>query len=522
MPAWDAAAARRYHRATKLTYLSVAAAARPLDWRTAPSPFKLYRGLETLPLPSELRGPDVPVLDVLAVGEQPVEAGLDLAGLARILSRGAGVVGSRRFPDGETYHFRAYSSAGALYPLELYVACTQLPDLEAGVYHFDPRELVLGRTRATDARACLAQAAGEPALLEAGAVLVVTGIMSRSAWKYGARAYRHVFWDAGTMLANLLALASSARLGPHLLTAFADREVDDLLGIDGELETSLALLAIGRAGSAPPTPQLDPVPDSEPIAPGRRYPEAIGLRAASRLQNADDARAWRAASTTLAHGSSGPVALARPTSTAAIPRDPVIPSPAPTGVALSRDPVDAVIRRRGSAREFALEAIPVAEAAAILARAAGPLPADIPPLTGVYVAAHALDGLAPGAYAFTPPDRFEPTRRGNLRRAAGHACLGQPLGATSAATAFLMVDLERVLETLGSRGYHAASLDAGVRTGRIYLGAYAQRLGATGLAFYDDEASELVAPGTRLAPMMSFAIGVDGRRRGLRRHSPSG
>lgn len=45
-------------------------------------------------------------------------------------------------------------------------------------------------------------------------MLVVTEIMSRSAWKYGAHAYRHLFWEAGTMLANLVALAASARLGP--------------------------------------------------------------------------------------------------------------------------------------------------------------------------------------------------------------------------------------------------------------------------------------------------------------------
>lgn len=80
-----------------------------------------------------------------------------------------------------------------------------------------------------------------------------------------------------------------------------------------------------------------------------------------------------------------------------------------------------------------------------------------------------------------------------------------------------MLDLQRVLEALGSRGYHAASLDAGMRVGRIYLGAYARGLGATGLTFYDDEVAKLVAPGTRLEPMMSIAIGIDARRPGLRR-----
>ncbi len=452
-------------------------------------------------LPRELPDADVSALDSLAAGEQPVDREPDLAGLGWILRWGAGVMRSRVLADGETFYFRAYPSAGALYPLELYVACASLRHLDGGLYHFHPEELVLRRIRARDVRASLAVATGEPGLAEAGAVLVVTGIMSRSAWKYGARAYRHVFWDAGTMLANLVALATSARLDPRVLTAFADREVDGLLGIDGERETALALLTIGRASSAPPAGRPEPVElGVEPIARGERYPEAEELRAASCLHDEDEVRNWRAAAASLARESGDDCEDA-----------------ATTGGALSCDRVDAVIRRRGSTREFALSPVPVAEAAAILTRAAGSFPADVPALNDVYLAVHALEGLAPGAYAFSPPDRFRQTRRGNLRRAAAYACLGQLQGGTSAATVFLMLDLQRVLEALGSRGYHAASLDAGMRVGRIYLGAYARGLGATGLTFYDDEVAKLVAPGTRLEPMMSIAIGIDARRPGLRR-----
>lgn len=502
MAGWDPAPARNYHERTKHTYASVHGVPQRLDRGELPNPFKLYRGLEALPLPSERSRPDVRALDTLAVGDQPADGELDLAGLAWILRWGAGVVRSRSSPGGETYHFRAYSSAGALYPLELYVACAPLPDLERGLYHFHPCELALRRLRPSDTRASLAEAAGEPGLDEAAAVLVVTGIMSRSAWKYGARAYRHLFWDAGTMLANLVALAASAHLGPRLLTAFADGDVNRLLGVDGEREAALALLAIGRAGGARRGGRLEPLePDVEPVSPrGRRYREALELHAASCLHDADEVRAWRAAAGSLGGGSSAEVESA-----------------ARAGVALSRDPLEAVIRRRGSTREFALVLVPVAEAAAILTRAAGPLPADVQSLNDLYLSAHALDGLERGAYAFSPPDRFQPTRRGNLRRAAGYACLEQWLGATSAATVFLMVDLERVLMALGSRGYRAASLDAGVRAGRIYLGAYAQGLGATGLTFYDDEVTKLVAPGRQVQPMMCVAIGVDARRPGLRR-----
>ena len=59
------------------------------------------------------------------------------------------------------------------------------------------------------------------------------------------RGYRHVWWDAGTMVANLLALAAADGLEPRLHTAFVDADVNDALGIDGEHEYALALLGLG-------------------------------------------------------------------------------------------------------------------------------------------------------------------------------------------------------------------------------------------------------------------------------------
>jgi len=365
---------------------------------------------------------------------------------------GAGVGRTRSFPGGETYHFRAYSSAGALYPLELYVACAPLPDVEGGLYHFHPRELAL-EAPAPERCAGLARRSRRRARPGRG--------------RRRARGHRdHVSQRLEVRRSRLpppvLGGGHDARQPgrarcvrasrPRLLTAFAGGDVSRLLGIDGEREAALALLAIGRAG------RLDPrEPDVEPISRDeRRYREAVELHAASCLYGAHEVRASPAAAL-LARGSGGEAEAA-----------------ARAGVALSRDRLEAVIRRRGSTREFALGPVPVAEASAILTRAGGPLPADVPPLNDLYVTAHALDGLEPDAYAFSPPDRFQPTRRADLRRAA--ACLEQALGATSAATVFLMVDLERALKALGSRGYRAASLDAGVRAGRIYLGAYAQAL----------------------------------------------
>jgi SagB-type dehydrogenase family enzyme len=452
---WDLAAVSEYHEHTKHSFESVRRSARPLDWDNRPHPFKEYLGLEARPLPREL---------------------------AHLLRWGAGVVRTRTLPDGDVYSFRTYSSAGALYPVEVYLACAELEGLQAGVYHFHPRELALRQLRRGDVRSALAEAAVAPELSEAAAVLVLTGIHWRSAWKYQARAYRHLFWDAGTMLANLLALASAGGIEARLLTGFVDAQVDRLVGAGGEREWSLALLALGRAASAPPCGELEPLQLGVAPLSHREvaYPLAAALHAASCLTDADDVWRYRAP--------------AKPGA--------VAPSPPDWG-----KPLETVLRRRGSIRDFSPRAVLVSTLAAILDHAAAPIPADAPPCNEIFVIANAVEGLEPGVYRFRPPDGFELVRAGSFRREAGYLCLEQPLGALAAGTIFLLADLGPVLATLGNRGYRAAQLEAGIRAGRIYLGAYARDLAATASTFYDDDVTRLVAPGTDKSTLLAAAVG---------------
>jgi hypothetical protein len=168
---------------------------------------------------------------------------------------------------------------------------------------------------------------------------------------------------------------------------------------------------------------------------------------------------------------------------------------------------DEVFRRRGSIRDFAPDPISRDDLTAILARAMGPIPLDVSPWIEFRLIVNAVDGLAPGAYRFDPPDGFELLRAGDFRRQAGYLVLEQLLGALAAATTFAMADLDAVLERHGNRGYRAVQLEAGIRVGRVYLGAFARRLGATASTFYDDDVSALLAPEERLSPMLSVAVG---------------
>lgn len=474
--------ARRYHERTKHSYESVRASRHVLDWANRPHPFKEYVGVEAVALPEEALGASV----------EPVRTGRpSLAQLAWILRWGAGVIRTRRLLGGEVYGFRTYSSAGALYPVEVYVACGDSGGLPAGLYHFHPGELALRRLRNEDVRGVLAAAADDSELARAGAVLALTGILWRTAWKYQARGYRHLYWDAGTMLANLLALATAAGFEARLLTGFLDGDVNRVLGVDGEGEAALALLSVGRGDAAPTATALEDLHLQVAPLSGREvpYPEAHAFHAASSLTTRVEIRRYR-----------------QPRERTG--RD----EPRPHADGLAPERLVAVLRRRGSVREFSHDAIPSTDLVEILASASAPIPADIPAWNEVDLIASAVDGVRPGAYRFDPPSRLELLRPGNFRAHAAFLTLEQPLGARAAATNFLLADLERVLAAHGNRGYRAAQLEAGVRVGRIYIAAFARRLGATASTFYDDDVTDFFAPRSGKAPMLCAAFGRVSRR----------
>ncbi len=86
--------------------------------------------------------------------------------------------------------------------------------------------------------------------------------------------------------------------------------------------------------------------------------------------------------------------------------------------------------------------------------------------------------------------------------------LNQALAADGSAAIFLMSDLNKVLKHLGNRGYRAAQLEASIIGGRLYMGSYAYRLGATGLTFYDDLVTDFFSPhGKGKSVMFMVVIG---------------
>jgi SagB-type dehydrogenase family enzyme len=150
----------------------------------------------------------------------------------------------------------------------------------------------------------------------------------------------------------------------------------------------------------------------------------------------------------------------------------------------------------------------------------GEIPADFldtgsPHLNQLYLIVHAVDGLQPGAYALDRDRRrIELIKAGEFRREAGYLGLEQALPAEAAATIFFIADLDAVFERFGNRGYRAAQLESGIIGGKIYLAAYAQGFGASGLTFYDDDVIEFFSPRAQgESAIFQVAIGKPAKRR---------
>ncbi|MFP3867157.1 MAG: SagB/ThcOx family dehydrogenase [Desulfobacteraceae bacterium] len=145
------------------------------------------------------------------------------------------------------FAFRAAPSAGALYPVETYVAVHQVTRLDPGIWHFQVRQFGLELVAPGDFRRELVAAGLNQSFLgKAAVVFIWSGILHRSLWKYRQRAIRYLFLDAGHICQNLHLAATALGLGCCPVGAFFDGEVERLLQIDGQEEVALYLAAVGR------------------------------------------------------------------------------------------------------------------------------------------------------------------------------------------------------------------------------------------------------------------------------------
>jgi hypothetical protein len=401
--------------------------------------------LPRIQLPRDLPTTTTPAIAVLAGTADIPLAALDLPGLARLLHLSAGVVRTAMRPYA-TWLFRAAGSAGGRFPLEVYVAVPDGTGLPTGVHWYDPLEHALVQVGPSPS-------GGVP-------TLVVTGVPWRTGWRYRERGYRHVYWDAGTMLAQTLAVADSAGLTARLFSRFPDATVTDLVGADGIHEWPVTVIALGDG-----TPALEatgPAATGDVDAAPMEFPLATAAQQAGDLDTIG----------------------------------PVWGLGAPIDVPLAGTrPIEGVVLARGSQRRMdATRGLPEQTLrTAMLVAMRG---IDVPH----FVVAHDVPPLAPGVYRW--PDLSEPRRTGELREELYRVCLEQGLASEAA---FVVIGATDV-QALDDREYREAQLAAGLVEGRLHLAAYSLGAGATGMTFLDSEIHGLL--GEPLNGLLFTCVGV--------------
>jgi len=413
----------------------------PNDDARFPGAYKDY-DLPRVPLPREWPLDPTPATAVLARGG-PAMAN-DVTSLARVLHLSAGVVRTTGEPK---VLFRAAGSSGGCFPLELYVSARGVEGIVDGVHWYDPEAHALVRIA--------------PPARSGDTTLIVTGVPFRTGWRYVERGFRHLYWDAGTMLAQALAVS-----GGRLLSRFPDAQVTRLVGADGTHEFPLALVTLGE-------PAIEPTGEA---AAGDVRAE-LEFPLITQAQRAGDLEA-----------------LGEPW-----------PLGDPIQAPLSPD-LEAVILQRGSCRRMdATATIPRATYEFALQSALRGI--DVPH----YAIVHGVEGLESGLYR-----DGELRRAGNLREEALWLAWSQGIARDAAFDVFGATDLAR----LDDRGYREAQLAAGIVAGRLHLAAYALGLGASGMTFLDSEVEAFL--GEPLGGLLMTCVGVPAyrNRRGGRPGEP--
>ena len=215
-----------------------------LDWGTKPDLYKEYPQAGKIELPAFEPAREMGLDKTLRQRKsiRDFQAGpISMGQLAYLLWASTGI---QRVEDG--YEFRTAPSAGALYPIETYVVVNNVKSLEPGAYHYAIRSHQLEQLEQRDLRRQIAAAAlGQGMCATAAAVFIWSAVFERCKWKYGQRAYRYIYLDAGHIAENLALAAVSLNLGTCEIGALYDDHVNAIIGIDGIEESTICMAAVG-------------------------------------------------------------------------------------------------------------------------------------------------------------------------------------------------------------------------------------------------------------------------------------
>lgn len=211
----------------------------------SPSSFKNYPDVERIQLPDPDLTQSADLWQCLARRRSERNTALDplsLGELSKLMWGTQGITARAGM-----HLLRTAPSAGALYPFETYLYVDKVEEVPQGIYHFNVADFALECIKAGDFnQAFTAASLGQPVVRRAAVVIIWTAMMLRCMSKYRDRAMRYIPMDMGHVCQNVQLAAIAMGFGSCPIGAFYDDDFNELLGVDGQEETVLYLITVGK------------------------------------------------------------------------------------------------------------------------------------------------------------------------------------------------------------------------------------------------------------------------------------
>jgi SagB-type dehydrogenase family enzyme len=493
--------AREYHRRTKHALSRYARGPNGLDWANQPDPFRTFSGAPRRHWGLSADELHTPYVLLRRPGATPA-APLTGENLGVLFEISLGLSAWKTF-GGSSWVLRCNPSSGNLHPTESYLLCPDLPGLDRGTYHYAPGDHALERRAEPGSD-------WNAAFPPGGALVGLSSIHWREAWKYGERAYRYCQHDAGHALAALRYAGAALGWRARLLDHWSDEELAQLLGLDRKEDFECA---------EPETPELVLW-----VGPGMEPPDPDALLAAVATSS------WSGRANRLSPRnvrweviSAAERACRKPrTARMEPPPPPPLPGALPSPTRLSAADL---FRQRRSAQAFDGETAMSADAFFAVLDACLPRPL-VPPLDAlpwlprVHFAlfVHRVEGLTPGLYIMARTSEGEEALRdhmgsgwtwskvsgcpphirlslllaGDVSQEARIVSCHQDIAADSAFSLGMIAQVEETLAE-GPWAYRHLFWEAGVLGQVLYLESEAWGFRGTGIGcFFDDEVHRLL------------------------------
>lgn len=216
----------------------------PSSWKRIYT--KDYPRLERIQLPKSISSLNTSISAVLLKRKsERTFSGkkVSLSKLGTLLFYSAGVI-----PGAKTWDTtrRFYPSAGARYPLEVYLSTNNIKGLENGLYHYNVRQHSLDvLLQERPLNRTISKLTNQDWVSKSNIIILITSVFQRTQTKYGERGLRHIFLESGHLAQNIYLVGNTLDLKVCAIGGFIDDKINKILDIDGEDEGILYILAVG-------------------------------------------------------------------------------------------------------------------------------------------------------------------------------------------------------------------------------------------------------------------------------------